>query len=119
FTMVEEVMFAQSFAMVGSDDHPRSIEHTTTFQFVEQLTQPLVQISETVVIAISSQVPVVLRQLSLVEEGPAVEDDPVIIHSLGPGTERVRASFGQAVWGVGIQVIEEDEEGTPRLMPVP
>ena len=53
--MLEEIMFPQSFAMIGGDDHPRPIEHAATLQIVKQLTQPLVHIRKTIVVAIPSQ----------------------------------------------------------------
>ena len=62
--MFKEIMFPQSFAMIGGDDHQRPIEHAATLQLVEQLTQPLVQISKTVIVAISSQRQVMLAAMS-------------------------------------------------------
>ena len=53
--VVEQIVLPQSFAMIGGDDHQRSIEHAAPLQVVEQLAQPLVQIGEAVVIGVSSQ----------------------------------------------------------------
>ena len=72
--MVKQTMLAQSFAMVGGHDHQRSIEHAAALQFVEQLSQPLVQISKAIVIAIYDEGSVVLGQLRLVDVAPMLKE---------------------------------------------
>ena len=53
--MIEQFVLAQTFAVIGGDDHDCLIEHASVLQFVEQLTQPLIQISQAVVIRISCE----------------------------------------------------------------
>ena len=48
-------MLPESFAVIGGDDHQRVVENATTLQLVEELTQLLVQITKTTVVAISNQ----------------------------------------------------------------
>ena len=63
--MVEQVMFPKSFAMIGRHDHQRPTEFSAALQFLEELTQLFVQISETIIVGIFSQDSKVRGQLVL------------------------------------------------------
>src|SRR6516165_8273359 len=113
--MLKEIVFPQAFTMIGGDDHPRPIEYVATLQVVEQLTQLIVKISQTVVVGIASQGQVMSRQLQLVDGSPGVVQNPALNSGLRLLAEAVRRPCGKLVRRMGIEVVEKDEEGTPRF----
>ena len=113
--MHEQIMFAQALAMVGCDNDQCSIEDATTLQVVEQRAELFIQIGQAIIISIASQVQVALGQALLVQEAPSHQDVPEILLGFRVHAEPVPGPWGDQVRRVRIEVIEEHEEGTPRL----
>ena len=115
--MIEQLMLAQPFAVVCDDDHEHLIEQPSASKFVEQLADPLVQVSKTVVVRIVGQGEARRGDPRFVELKPALEEEPEIGLRTWHRTEAVRGTRRQDVGRVGVRIIEEGEERTAGSLP--
>ena len=68
--MFEETMLPQFLPMVGRDDHEGSLEHPAPSQCIEELTEPVVQVRETLVVGVAKHLLVRRGQSQLVRRPP-------------------------------------------------
>ena len=74
--VIEQPVLPQPFAVIGGHDHERLIEHAATLEVVDQFTQPLVQISQAVVVGIANERPRRRGNPPLVGLRPALGQEP-------------------------------------------
>ena len=65
--VVEQVVLPELLAVVGSDDHQRSIELSASSQLLEQLSQPFIEVCQAIVIAVAGHHSITFRQPCLIE----------------------------------------------------
>ena len=115
--MIEQPVLPQPFAMIGGHDHERLFEHAATLEVVDQFTQPLVQIGQAVVVGIAARAAVPAPGIApLVGLRPALGEEPQVgDRSSAPDRGGCETLRREQVGRMGIDIIQEGEEGTPRL----
>ena len=109
--MVKQIVFSQSFAMIGGHDDQGSIEHAASCQFVEQFAQLLVQIGHAIVVGVPRQSSVDRTNIQLVDRLPVVDQEDEIGHSPRLEPEAILGPAGKHVGRMGVIKVEESEKG--------
>src|SRR5262249_59705452 len=75
-------MVAEMLAVIRGDDHQGVVEHAPTAEFLEEDTESLVEVRDTIVIDVAGHPDVIVGQLGLLKPRPAPERQAVVA---GPG----------------------------------
>ena len=114
----EDLMIAEPLAVVRGDDHHRVVKQPLAGKFIEQLPELLIEESDAVVVAIACHQKVSCSGRILVDVR-VVKKELVVPWVLGADPEAAGISRRGHVRVVGVEIVEEGEEGRSCRLPQP
>jgi hypothetical protein len=115
FSVFEQAVLAEAFAVVGGDDQESVVENALAVELIDEGAELVVEIGEAAIVTVAGEAEDGGRKAGFVDLGPVVADQAELGIGTGWSAEAMGHGAGEEVGGVSVDQVDECKEGALGL----